>query len=132
MELFILSCTKMNFKNSDFFYVVSYFIFFILLILISYFINVLLVAYSNLNSFIWDRNLLLLISILLFFCTYYTFKISKSKFKDISLVILFLGLGGSSRHFDLHFIHFFHKLFFLGSILLISYMVYEKIQEKNN
>lgn len=114
-----------------YFYNLLYLLFLFSLILISYLITILLIDYSDSNKFIFYNKILLIIIFIFVFCLFYVLKFSKSKFKDTSLMIIFLGLGGSSRHFDLYFINYFHILFFSGILFLFSYIVYEKKFEKS-
>lgn len=110
----------------------TYFSFLVSLTLLSYFITDLLIEFSKSNTFNFDRLTLLINILLLIYCIFYIIRFSNAKFKDFALLLIFIGLGGSSRVFYIYFIHVFHKIFFLGVILLIFYILYEVKQDYNS
>lgn len=75
--------------------------------------------------FKFDYEILKIIFIVLLYSLAHIIVLSKEKFKDFALLLIFIGLGGSLKDFHIYFEHYFHKIFFLGVTLLIFYILYE-------
>ena len=108
------------------------FILLLALACLSALITDLFAEFSSPDVFEYNYETLKTIVIVLLYSVIHIIFLSKEKFKDFALLLIFIGLGGSSRVFYIYFIHVFHKTFFIGVILLIFYILYEVKQDYNS
>lgn len=96
------------------------------LALLSYNISDFLLEYVKESSYRIDYDSLKIIGLLLLYSLFYIYKLSKEKFKDFALLLIFIGIASYSQrfYFFYNFEYYFEKILLLGIILLVSYIFY--------